>query len=230
VGTPTAIDGAPVLPLLPAIAINLALVLVFGLQHSVMARPGFKRLLTKVVPEAAERSTYCVFTVLALALLFWQWQPMGGTLWKIEHAGASIAIYTLYAAGWMKVVGTTFLINHFDLLGLRQVTLYALGKEFTPLPFKTPLSYSYVRHPLYVGWLTVFWATPTMTAAHFLFAAGLTVYILIAIPFEERDLVAFHGKTYEAYRKNVPMLLPRIGRRKDVASSETETEINALRG
>jgi protein-S-isoprenylcysteine O-methyltransferase Ste14 len=175
-----------------------------------MARPAFKRWWTGFVPKPVERSTYVLFSSLALLLLFSAWQPMGGTLWDVRHPLGRGVIYGLFAAGWLLVLVATFLINHFDLFGMRQVWLYATHRLYTPLEFKTPGLYRYVRHPLYVGWLLTFWATPTMTAAHLVFAVATTAYILIAIRFEERDLVAIHGAAYAAYRRQVPMLVPGI--------------------
>ena len=205
---PWSIDATPDGPLWEALVINTLLLTVFGLQHSVMARPRFKDWLTRFVPRPAERSTYMVFTNLALVLLFWQWRPTGGVIWDAQDSTSRGIIHGTYIAGWLIALGTTFLINHFDLFGLRQVWLYLRGKPYTSLGFKTPGPYKVVRHPLYIGWFIVFWATPTMTIAHLIFAAGMTVYILIAIPFEERDLEDYHGENYAAYRRKVPMLIP----------------------
>jgi protein-S-isoprenylcysteine O-methyltransferase Ste14 len=211
---PNTLDGEPGLPLMQAMGINLLLLGVFGLQHSVMARPAFKRWLTGVIPEAAERSTYVLASSLALLLLFHAWQPMGGVVWDIQDPIARAIAYTVFGFGWTLVLVTTFLINHFDLFGLRQVWLYLRGKQYTHLRFVTPGPYRMVRHPLYVGWLFAFWATPIMTAAHLLFALVTTAYILIAIQLEERDLMKAHGADYENYRRRVPMLIPRLfGRR-----------------
>jgi protein-S-isoprenylcysteine O-methyltransferase Ste14 len=165
-----------------------------------MARPGFKRWLTRFVPGPAERSTYVLLSSAALLLLFWQWRPLGGVVWDVPDEAARAAVFAVYAAGWLTVLGATFLINHFDLFGLRQVWLAFRGAPYTPLRFTTPGPYRLVRHPLYVGWLTVFWAAPTMTAAHLLFAAGMAAYILAAIRWEERDLVAAHPE-YDSYRR-----------------------------
>lgn len=209
-GVPKGIDGPVTSPLVEAVAVNLLLLLVFGLQHSVMARPAFKQWWTKVVPEPMERSTYVLFSNLALVLLFWQWRPMGGIVWDIQQPAFRAAIWCLYAGGWITIFVSTLLINHFDLFGLRQVWLYFRGRPYTSLPFATPGLYRFVRHPLYVGWLLAFWAVPTMSLAHFVFAVGMAVYILIAIRFEERDLREFYGISYETYRRSVPMLIPRI--------------------
>lgn len=207
---PKTIDGAPRLPLWQALAMDAGLLVLFALQHSVMARPAFKRWWTSVIPESAERSTYVLASSLALIALFVFWQPLGGMIWHTENAAAAMTLYTFYGAGWLLILITSFLINHFDLFGLRQVWLQLLGKPYRPLPFVTPVLYRVVRHPLYVGWLLVFWSTPTMSATHLLFAVGTTLYILIAIRWEERDLVDMHPE-YDAYRRSVPMLVPRIG-------------------
>lgn len=207
---PKAMDSGRETSLAWALLVDSLLLGVFAVQHSVMARSWFKRWLTRVVPAAAERSTYVLLSSLALILLFWQWQPIGGTVWDITHPVGRPLTLGLYAAGWIVVLVTTFLINHFDLFGLRQVYLHLRGKDLTPLRFVTPGPYKHVRHPLYIGWLTVFWATPTMTAAHLVFAALTTAYILVAIRFEERDLVKIHGRKYAEYRKRVPMLIPRL--------------------
>jgi methanethiol S-methyltransferase len=209
-GVPKTIDGVSEASLGMALLVNLGLLTVFALQHSVMARPAFKRWWTQFVPQPAERSTYVLFSSLALFLVFWQWQPMGGVIWNVEHPTGRAVLYGLYAGGWLTVLVTTFLINHFDLFGLRQVWLYMRGQEYTSLKFATPGPYKHVRHPLYVGWLTVFWATPIMTFAHLVFALTTTAYILVAIQFEERDLVDFHGADYADYRRRVPMLIPRL--------------------
>jgi len=209
IGVPTGIDAARTGPLGTALLIDLALLALFGIQHSVMARPGFKRVLTRFVPQAAERSTYVLASVLALGVLFWQWQPLGGVIWDLKGAFPRAAAYAVYGIGWTVVLVTTFLINHFDLFGLRQVVLHALGRPYAPVRFATPGPYQVVRHPLYVGWIVTFWATPTMTASHLFFAAVTTAYILIAIKYEERDLSAAHPE-YATYRHRVPMLIPRM--------------------
>jgi protein-S-isoprenylcysteine O-methyltransferase Ste14 len=208
--TPTRLDGPREGDLATTVVLNLALLALFAVQHSGMARPAFKRWLTRYVPHAAERSTYVVLSSVALLLLFALWRPLGGTIWETTGA-ARAAVLAVYAAGWLGVIGTTHLIDHFDLFGVRQAVLYARGREYTPPRFVTPAPYRWVRHPLYVGWLTVFWAAPTMTAAHLLFAVVTTAYILAAVRLEERDLVAAHPE-YEAYRRRVPMLLPRLRR------------------
>jgi protein-S-isoprenylcysteine O-methyltransferase Ste14 len=191
-----------------AVSVDVGLLAIFALQHSVMARPWFKRAWTRIVPEPVERSTYVLLSSLALLLLFWQWRPIGGVIWQVEGAIGRTVIYALYAAGLIIVLVSTFLINHFDLFGLRQTYLYLAGRTYTPLAFRTPLFYRYVRHPLYFGWLLTFWSAPAMTSAHLLFAAATTAYILTAIRLEEADLIWAHGVKYLRYRKEAPMILP----------------------
>lgn len=217
---PNSIDSPAEGPFWVALLVNTGLVLVFGLQHSLMARPTFKNYWTRFVPKPIERSTYVMFTNVALVLMFWFWKPMGGIVWNVESPVGRIALYSLFAAGWLLVLATTFLINHFDLFGLRQVWLYLRGKEYTAPGFVTPGPYKYVRHPLYVGWLTAFWATPTMTVAHLVFALGMTAYILVAIWFEERNLAEHHGEPYVEYRRRVGMLIPAILRRRRSPAGE----------
>lgn len=207
------IDSGAQGPLRVALLINAALLGLFAIQHSVMARQSFKRQLTKIIPAAAERSTYVLLSSLCLILLFAQWRPMGGVIWDVQDATGRALLFGLYGFGWLLVLATTFLINHFDLFGLRQVWLYLRGQEYKKLEFVTPGPYKHIRHPLYLGWLFAFWATPTMTAAHLVFALATTAYILIAIRLEERDLVDLHGEAYKNYREEVPMLLP-VGRKK----------------
>lgn len=193
-----------------AVLIDVLLLGIFAVQHSVMARPAFKRVLTRYIPEAAERSTYVLCSSLALIALFALWQPIGGVIWNVENPAARELLLYVYGFGFALVLVTTFLINHFDLFGLRQVWLYLRGQEYTQLEFRTPLFYRYVRHPLYVGWLIAFWVTPTMTAAHLLFAVMTTAYIVTAIRWEERDLIMVHGDKYLRYRDEVPMLMPAL--------------------
>jgi protein-S-isoprenylcysteine O-methyltransferase Ste14 len=204
---PKSIDSGPQSPFLQALAIDCALLAVFALQHSVMARQWFKKGWTRIVPAVVERSTYVLFSSVALLLLFWKWQPMGGTIWTVQNNIARIALQVSFGFGWLTVLVATFLINHFDLFGLRQVWLYLLGRKYTQLEFRTPALYQIVRHPLYVGWLLVFWSAPVMTATHLVFAIATTAYIFIAIQFEERDLMQLHGE-YAEYRRRVPMILP----------------------
>lgn len=204
---PKSIDSGMQMSFMNALAINAALLGLFAVQHSVMARQWFKRAWSRIVPTSVERSTYVLFSSLALLLLFWKWQPMGGVVWDVKSGLGRAALYSLYAAGWAIVLAATFLINHFDLFGLRQVWLHLLGRPYTQLEFRTPGLYRYVRHPLYVGWLLVFWSASKMTLAHLAFAVATTAYILIAIQFEERDLIRFHAE-YAEYRRRVPMLVP----------------------
>ena len=204
---PKSLDSAPVGPIGTSLLINLGLLALFAVQHSVMARPGFKRMWTRIVPPAVERSTYVLASSLALIFLFWQWRPLGGVVWDIQNPMIRGLIHAEFAFGWLLVLVTTFLINHFDLFGLRQVWLHLRGRPYQPLRFTTPGPYRVVRHPLYVGWFFAFWATPTMTVTHLLFAVATTAYILIAIQLEERDLVAAHPE-YANYRRRVPMLIP----------------------
>jgi protein-S-isoprenylcysteine O-methyltransferase Ste14 len=219
-GVPRTLDGTPSEPLAVAFAIDVALLTLFAVQHSVMARKWFKDWWTRIVPRPLERSTYVLFSSLALILLFWLWRPLGGVVWSIEDPVGRVVLRAMFAFGWALVLTSTFLINHFDLFGLRQVWLFLLGRPYTTLKFGTPGPYRLVRHPLYVGWLFAFWCTPTMTLAHLLFSVATTGYILIAIQLEERDLVREHGDTYKAYRRSVPMLIPFTRRRRDLDSVE----------
>lgn len=207
---PKPLDSPASAPFWTALLVNLSLVAIFSVQHSVMARPAFKQWWTSIIPKAAERSTYVLFSCLALLALFVFWQPMGGLVWQVSNEAGKTALYALYAFGWVLLFASTFFINHFDLMGLRQIWLHVRGNEYTELPFATPVLYRIVRHPLYVGWFCIFWATPTMSMAHLVFALATTAYILMAIRWEERDLVAAHPE-YAEYRRRVPMLIP--GRR-----------------
>jgi methanethiol S-methyltransferase len=218
---PTTLDASPETSFATALLINLGLLSLFAVQHSGMARPAFKRWWTRIVPRPVERSTYVLLSSLALVALFIFWQPMGGIVWQLEDGFARTAVYGLYFTGWGIVLLATFLINHFDLFGVRQVWLHFRGREYTRLKLEEPFLYRYVRHPLYVGWLTVFWAAPTMTVAHLVFAMVTTAYILVAIRWEERDLVAEHGRAYEEYRRRVPMLVPRLGGRRGTAAQQS---------
>ena len=217
---PKSMDAIPQLPTTQALLIDLLLLGVFAAQHSIMARPRFKSWWIRIVPEPIERSTYVLFSSLALIVLFVYWQPLGGTIWQVQDPTGQLVLYSLFAFGWGLVLVSTFLINHFDLFGLRQVWLYLRGQDYTSLAFVTPGPYKLVRHPLYVGWLFAFWATPTMTVTHLVFALATTAYILIAIRLEERDLMACHGERYHDYRRRVPMLVPRFFR-KDAVPNQT---------
>jgi protein-S-isoprenylcysteine O-methyltransferase Ste14 len=213
---PRSIDSMPTDTLGTALAVDVLLLGVFALQHSVMARPAFKRWWTQLIPPAAERSAYVLASSAALALLFWQWRPIGGVVWNVDQPLARGLLHATFAAGWLTVLVTTFLINHFDLFGLRQVWLHLRGRPYEPLGFVTPGPYRWVRHPLYVGWFLAFWATPTMTGAHLLFALMTTAYILVAIQLEERDLAEVHPG-YADYKRQVPMLVPRLVARDEPA-------------
>ena len=193
-----------------ALAVDLGLVALFALQHSVMARPGFKRLWTKIVPQPIERATYVFASNAVVIVLMLQWQAIDVVVWDVAHPAARAALIGLLIAGWLMVPAVSLLINHFDLFGTRQVWLHLLGKEYTGLPFRTPLLYGRVRHPLYLGWALALWATPTMTVGHLLFAASQTVYMGLAAILEERDLVAQFGHEYAEYRRRVPMFVPRL--------------------
>lgn len=195
-----------------AVGVNLLLVAIFALQHSVMARPAFKRVWTRVIPEPIERATYVWMSNAVTVLLMWQWRPIDAIVWHAEHPIARGLLWGLFAAGWMAVPLVTLLIHHFDLFGTRQVWLFWRNKPYTNLPFRTPLAYAHVRHPLYLGWGLAFWATPTMTVGHLLFAASLSVYMLLAALVEERDLVAHFGEPYRRYQKTVGMFVPRYAR------------------
>jgi len=215
---PKSIDSGYKVPFMTGLLIDTALLIIFGLQHSIMARPAFKKIWTKVVPWPIERSTYVLMTNLALALLFWQWRPVQGVLWDLHYPAPQAVAYGLFALGWAIVLYSTLLINHFDLFGLRQVLLHFQDKKYTPVGFKMPWPYRFVRHPLYVGWLLAFWSTPTMTVSHLIFSLGTTAYILIAIRFEERDLIESHGEEYKQYRNRVPMLIPRLPSKEPAAN------------
>lgn len=193
--------------------VDSVLLVIFGLQHSVMARPSFKQIWASFVPDAIERSTYVIASSLALIAMFVCWQPMQIVVWDVQNPIGRGVIFALFACGWLTILMTTCLINPFDLFGLQQVWLYFRCQAYKPPGFVTPGPYKFVRHPLYVGWLTAFWAIPTMTASHLMIAGGMTVYVLIAIVFEERNLAQSHGRRYHAYRRRTPMLLPLLSRR-----------------
>lgn len=204
---PVTMDSPRETSLGAALLINIGLLALFALQHSIMARPAFKRWWTRIVPKPMERSTYVLFSSLALILLFAFWAPIGAIIWNVENEIGRTLLYAGFAFGWLLVLVSTFLINHFDLFGLRQVWLYFRGKPYTEIPFRTPALYKIVRHPLYVGWFFAFWCTPTMTAAHLLFAIMTTAYIVIATRLEEHDLTQAHPE-YAQYRQRVPRYVP----------------------
>ena len=191
-----------------ALLINVVLLLIFGVQHSVMARPEFKRAWTRIVPTVIERSVYVLFASSALILLFWQWRPMTGVVWNVENQVGRFVLLAVFAIGWLTVLLSTFMINHFELFGLRQVYYHSRNAAAPELSFQTRAFYKFVRHPIMLGFIIAFWFTPDMTWGHLLFASVTTVYMIVAIQFEERDLVNVHGQAYEDYRKEVSMLLP----------------------
>ena len=205
---PKSVDTGPETPLTTALVVNVILLGLFAIQHNVMARPWFKKWWTVFVPQEAERSTFVLFASLLLLLLYWQWRPMPGIVWSVENVAGRFILEALFWLGWLTVLLSTFMINHFDLFGLRQVTLHLQGQRYKPLEFKTSGLYKLVRHPLMLGFIVAFWSTPTMTHGHLLFAVVTTVWILISIQIEERDLIKFHGEQYQAYRKETSMLLP----------------------
>ena len=213
VAVPKDIDSGAAVPLAEALIVNLLLLGLFAVQHSVMARRGFKRWWTRVVPESVERSTFVLAATAVLALLLWQWRPIAQPLiWSVTDPLARIALQAVFWLGWAMLLISTFLINHFELFGLRQVFAWLIGREIPEAEFRTPFIYRYVRHPIYLGFILAFWATPSMSAGHLLFAIASTGYILIGIWFEERDLIAQFGDRYRLYRQQVGMLLPRPGK------------------
>jgi protein-S-isoprenylcysteine O-methyltransferase Ste14 len=220
------IDGPPSGSPAAAVVIDVALIAAFALQHSLMARPGFKTWWTRFVPAPIERSTYVLLSCLLMILLLWQWRPLGGVVWEVVHPVGVALLRGLFVLGWLAIPLVSLLIDHFDLFGTRQVWLNLANREYVPRPFRTPAAYRYVRHPLYVGWLVAFWSTPTMTVSHFVFAGLLAAYIFVAIPLEERDLIQHFGERYARYRESVGALLPRLRRG---ARGKAETSAHAAR-
>ena len=220
VAVPKSVDSGATVPLAEALVVNLLLLGLFAVQHSVMARRSFKRWWTHIVSPAVERSTFVLAATLALALLMWQWRPIAQpVIWSIENSMAVLAIQAVFWLGWAVLLISTFLINHFELFGLRQVYARLTGRPVPEPEFRTPLFYGHVRHPIYLGFLLGFWAAPVMTAGHLLFSIATTGYILIGIWFEERDLIAQFGERYRAYRQQVGMLIP-LPRRKPRGSAQ----------
>lgn len=210
---PTNVDKGLVAGPATAAVVDIALIALFGLQHSAMARQGFKRTWTRVVPQPIERSVYCLATVVALVVMFAFWHPIAGSLWTVEAEGARIALWVLFGLGWTILFIATHLINHWELFGLAQAWRHFRGTEAQPPTFRTPFLYKWVRHPIYSGIFLAVWATPDMTMSHLLLAIGFTVYIMIGIAFEERDLVGWHGEKYLDYRRRVGAFIPGVGRR-----------------
>jgi methanethiol S-methyltransferase len=211
IGVPRGIDQRTRPVTAAAVAVDAALLLLFAVQHTVMARPWFKRRWTRLVPVPAERATYVLGATATLALLLWQWRPVGGTVWSVSGPGAD-AVLAVYAAGWLIALSSTFLISHFDLFGVRQARLHARGASYRPPPFTERGLYRRVRHPLMAGFVILFWAAPVMTAGHLLFAVAATGYILVGITFEERDLRRSLGEDYRSYAARVPALIPAVRR------------------
>lgn len=207
-GVPKAIDGPATAPFTTALITNLVLLAIFAIQHSVMARQGFKRWWTKYVPEPIERSTYVLLSTVALDLLMWKWEPMGGLIWSVSSPILSGMLTAICLLGFAIVLGSTFLVNHLDLFGVRQVIMYFRKQPYTPVKFTGNTLYKYVRHPLYLGFLIGFWAAPIMTFTHLVFAIMVTGYIFVGIYLEEKDLTSFFGETYLNYKRNIPMIIP----------------------
>jgi protein-S-isoprenylcysteine O-methyltransferase Ste14 len=205
---PKTIDSGSETGTVTAILIDLSLLSLFAIQHSVMARPAFKRWWTRIIPPALERSTYVLASSLVLGVLFWFWRPMPDVIWSVTNPLLTAGLWVLFGTGWLIVLVSTLLINHFDLFGLRQVFLHFRGQPYAPVPFQAPLLYRIVRHPIMLGFIIAFWASPKMTQGHLLFAALVTAYVLVALQLEERDLLTYYGDQYSAYKRHVRMLLP----------------------
>jgi methanethiol S-methyltransferase len=218
---PRSIDNGVEASIGEAVVVNVLLLGLFAVQHSVMARPAFKRRWTRLVPKTIERSTYVLFSSLVLFLMFWQWRTMPAIIWDVAWTPGRVVLWVLFAAGWLTVLLSTFMISHFDLFGVRQVYLAWRGAPYTDLEFRTSLLYRVVRHPLMLGFIVAFWAAPTMTAGHLLFAVATTGYILIALQLEEHDLITALGEQYRDYRGRVPMLIPGLHRGGDHAAPAT---------
>jgi protein-S-isoprenylcysteine O-methyltransferase Ste14 len=210
---PVTVDKGPAGPVATALIINVALISLFGIQHSVMARQGFKKAWTRTVPEPIERSVYVLFASAALIILFSFWRPIDGTVWDVADPTGRMILWALFGAGWLIVLLSTFLLNHFELFGLQQPWLHLRGQTARPHELRQPLFYNWVAHPLYSGFFLAFWATPTMSYGHLLLSVGMSTYMLIAIRYEEKDLIAYYGDAYRSYRSRVGMLIPGIGRR-----------------
>ena len=208
VGVPKTIDSGVTFPLIETLVVNVLLLSLFAIQHSVMARPAFKRWWTRFVPKSAERSVYVLLASAILLLLYWQWRPLPAVLWDVQATTWGPVLVGVFGLGWLTVLCSTFMINHFDLFGLRQVTLYFQRRPYTSLNFTTRGLYRFIRHPIMLGFIIAFWATPRMTVGHLMFAAITTAYILIAIQFEEHDSLAADRSTYDRYRRSTPMLIP----------------------
>jgi protein-S-isoprenylcysteine O-methyltransferase Ste14 len=215
---PKTIDTAAEGTIGAAVAIDLLLLGLFAAQHSIMARPAFKRVWTRIVPQPIERSTYVLVSCIVTVLLMWQWRGIDAIVWDVERPALRAMMWGLFAGGWLLVPLVSLMIDHFDLFGTRQVWLYLRGRAHDSLPFRVPMLYKLVRHPLYIGWMIAFWATPTMTAGHLLFAGVLSLYMVLAAIVEERDLVAHFGHLYERYRRQVPMFIPRFGARRPISN------------
>lgn len=224
---PKTVDGGPVVPLTEALIVNLTLMSLFAIQHSVMARKPFKRWWTQYVPKSVERSTFVLFASLALILLFWQWRPIPAVVWQVNDPMIAMTFTSLSLFGWLLVLAATFVINHFELFGLHQVANNLVGKPMPAPRFKTPVFYKVVRHPIYLGFIIAFWAAPTMTLGHLLFATVTTAYIFVGIMLEERDLVDQFGAQYQHYRQRVAMIVPFLGGRREAQDTKKIAEVRS---